>query len=196
MRIKLFVTISLLLAVSSEVWKFIQSDDITNAQAAAAAIPPNIVPNSNPVIESATSPQIDQNYQFLSTAYQQVNAIIIGFQSANTSYSSGSMSDEEFTNTILSMIPQPFSNEVSNSDISAVYSGFLCVYSRCKMRLLNILSQISYLNEHFGRGIITDDEFVSGLNEIYQSNGDLLDYSYLYYFEQWIVSQLDDPITG
>ena len=181
--------------MSSEIQRPSHNGNIAHAQAAAAAIPPNIVPYSNPVIDSATSPEINHNYHLLTTPYQQVNAIVLGFQLAHTAHSSGSMHDKDFTHAILSMIPQPFSNEVSGADITQVYSKFLGVYSRYVSRVSDILQQLTPLIGQYGRGDISDDDYVSGLNQIYQNNGDLLDHSYLYDYEQFIVNQLEYPAT-
>ena len=195
MIIKFLAIIPLVLVVSSEIQIFLQNDDIANAQAAAAAIPPKKVPYSNPEIHSANSKKIDQDYQLLTTPYQQVNAIVLGFQSANTDHSNGSINDKDFNNAILSMIPKPFSDDVSGKDINQVYSKFLGVYSRYVSRVSDLLRPLSLLIEQFGKGAIANDKYVAGLNQIYQNNGDLLDYSYLYSFEQFIVNQLQNPVT-
>ena len=125
MSIKLLVTISLLLTISSGYQAFLQDDNTPIVQAIVGVIPPTLGSYSNPQIYSSASQLIDLNYQLLTSAYQQVSAILNGIQSVAEAYSSGSMSDEDFANLLLSMIPQPFSGALSQIGVVQVYSGLV-----------------------------------------------------------------------
>ena len=188
MSIKFLATISLLLTISSGYQTFLQDDNTPIVQAIVGAIPPTLGSYSNPQIYSSASQLIDLNYQLLTSAYQQVSAILNGIQSVAEAYSSGSMSDEDFANLLLSMIPQPFSSALSQTSAAQIYAGLADIYAVFVSTVSNLILQVDVLNQQFATGAITDDQYVSGLNQIYQNNGGILDFSYLYSLQKQFVT--------
>ena len=188
MSIKLLVKLSLLFTIISGYQTFLQDDNTPIAQAVVASIPPTIGSYSNPQILSATSQVITLNYQLLTSAYQQAQAVLNGIQQIAQAYSSGSMSDEDFANLLLSVVPEPFASVIGPANIAQIYGMFADLYAGFVSYISNLILKVDALNLQFTSGAITDDQYVAGLNQIYQSNGGILDLSSLYSSQKQLVT--------
>ena len=196
MSIKLLVKLSLLFTIISGYQTFLQDDNTPIAQAVVASIPPTIGSYSNPQILSATSQVITLNYQLLTSAYEQAQAVLNWIQQIAEAYSNGTMNDEDFANLLLSVIPQPFSSAFSVDSIAQNYGAISDIYATFVSTVLNLILQANALNVQFASGAITDDQYVAGLNQIYQNNGGVLDLSYLYSALKQIVTSTFNYVFG
>ena len=106
------------------------------------------------------------------------------------------MNDEDFANLLLSVIPQPFSSAFSVDSIAQNYGAISDIYATFVSTVLNLILQANALNVQFASGAITDDQYVAGLNQIYQNNGGVLDLSYLYSALKQIVTSTFNYVFG
>ena len=191
MSLKIFITISLLFAASSGIEVFSQDPDIVAAQAAAASISPNVLSNPNPLPATVTDLKLDLNYQNLLASYLQATWIVNGFNAAIAAHSSGSMTDSDFSRTVLSMIPEPFSGDLADQNIANIYAGLLSLYSSYVSTAANIILKVVNLNQSFAAGTITMSQYLTSINKIYRSNSDILDFTFFYYLQKNYINQLD-----